>query len=122
MDGLSNEQSITVLSSPSSASPPSRIASILFFNLANTSRGLVQVSFPDLFAEGAAIGLSNSVINLRAIMLLGHLRAIVSNFAVAVTTTSDFLFFTIMVKGPGQYFCASILADSLKTPYSLAIS
>ena len=122
MDGLSKEQSITVLSSPSSASPPSRIASILFCNLANTSRGLVQVSFPDLFAEGAAIGLSNSVINLRAIVLLGHLRAIVSNFAVAETTTSDFLFFSIMGKGPGQYFFASMLAASLKNPYSLAIS
>ena len=55
MQGFSTEQSTTVLSSPSSASPPLRRASMLLFNLANTSSGLVQVSFPDLFAEGAAI-------------------------------------------------------------------
>ena len=68
MQGFSTEQSTTVLSSPSSASPPFRRASILFSNLANTSQGLVQVSFPDLFAEGAAIGFSNCLINLLAIM------------------------------------------------------
>ena len=83
---------------------------MLLFNLANTSPGLVQVSFPDLFAEGAAMGLANSRINSLAIMLLGHLKAMVSSFAVAASTTFDFFFFTIMVKGPGQYFFTSFSA------------
>ena len=110
MQGFSTEQSTTVLSSPSSASPPLRRASMLLFNLANTSPGFVQVSFPDLFAEGAAIGFPNSCINLLAIMLFGHLKAIVSSFAVAASTTFDFFFFTIMVKGTAQNFYKSFLA------------
>ena len=100
--GFSTEQSTTVLSSPSSASPPLRRASMLFFNLANTSPGCTG-KLPDLFAEGAAIGFPNSCINLLAIMLFGHLKAMVSSFAVAASTTFDF-FFTIMVKGPANTF------------------
>jgi hypothetical protein len=111
MRGGSVARVMTVLSTPTSHAPPSMTASILPSISAITSLALVGLGLPEIFALGAAIGLSEISMRSSADLLSGILTATVSRFP---ETTLEILslFFIIIVSAAGQNFSAIILTFS----------
>src|SRR5699024_8589902 len=101
MSGTSPVQSITVDSTPTSASIASTMAAIFPFKSSYTCDAFVGLGLPDIFALGAAIGKSTSFNNRKATSLFGIRIPTVSNFAVTFVATL-FLRFKTYVIGQGE--------------------
>ena len=91
---------------------------IFFSKIGSISIILVTEVLSDRLALGAAIGISNKVINLLANLLLGILQP--TKFDLLETKfdiLEFFFFFNIIVKGPGQNFEPNFFSNLLKSKY-----
>ena len=76
--------SMTVDSKPMVVSPPSMMASTLPLKSSNTCLNAVDDGLPDILADGAAIGLFDSLMSFNAASWLGILNATVFSPPVVV--------------------------------------
>ena len=104
-------KSTMVDSTPIVHGPPSMIKSTSLPRSSNTCCAVVGLTFPNLFAEGAASGTCVASINRRVKSFAGTRNTAVSRLPVTANKSlSDF--FNKMLRGPGQHALATVAASS----------
>ena len=108
-----------MLSSPILLFPPSITAGIILPNSLITSEEFVVLILPERFADGAAMGIPQSLIKSNAILFEGILTPTVPKPEVAKDDRSV-CFFNLhtRVRGPGQKASANCKAKLFKFTYS----